>query len=364
MRIALLLSTALLLATPAIAQTPAPSPATVQLPMHIGGRAVPDASGRGVLSQWPGIYYEASFNGTGVTVRLNDAVNHLRIYIDGKLADEEQKPGEGDIDFGPLTAGPHTIRLQKISESQGDSAADFPGFFVTPGVAPLPAPPPRTRQIEFIGDSYTVGYGNTSSNRTCTQDQIWATTDTSQAFGPLTAQHYNADYQINAISGHGMVRNYNGSPGDPVPVAYPFVLFDKLIIYKDAGWQPQVIVIGLGTNDFTTPLNPGEKWKTRDELHADYEKTYIAFVQSLRVKNPKAYFILMATDQVNGEIQSEAKAVLKALRQKGESRIDFLPMNTLSFTGCDWHPSTADDTQVSQSLISFIDNHPDIWPTP
>jgi hypothetical protein len=39
-----------------------------------------------------------------------------------------------------------------------------------------------------------------------------ATTDNSQAFGPKVAKHYAADYQVNAISGRGIVRNFNGSP--------------------------------------------------------------------------------------------------------------------------------------------------------
>src|SRR6185312_14756892 len=108
-------------------------------------------------------------------------------------------------------------------------------------------------QIEFIGDSHTVGYGNTSRTRECTQDDVWKTTDNSQSFGPLIAGHYAADYQINAISGRGIVRNYNGTPGDTLPVAYPYVLFDKKEEYSDPHWKPQIIVISLGTNDFSTP---------------------------------------------------------------------------------------------------------------
>ena len=342
------------------AQTAAPPAATVQLPMHVGGRAVPDIDGKGVFSQWPGMYYEAHFNGTAVTVRLNDAVNHIKIYVDGKLADEEKKPGSGDIELGPLSAGEHTVRLEKLSESQGDKT-DFPGFFVTQAASALPAPPARPRQIEFIGDSYTVGYGNTAGKHTCTADELWVTTDTQQGFGALTAKHYDADYQINASSGRGIVRNYDGSDGDHLPVVYPFVLFDKLIVYQDKAWQPQIVVIGLGTNDFSTPLNAGEKWPTRDALHSDYEATYTAFVKSLRARNPNAFFILMATDQVDGEIQTEVKKVMAAVKAGGDNRIDFVPMNGLSFGGCDWHPTTDDDLAVSKTLSAYIDAHPELW---
>lgn len=32
-------------------------------------------------------------------------------------------------------------------------------------------------------------------------------------------------------------------------------------------WRPQVVVVNLGTNDFSTAINPGEPW-TSDSLAA------------------------------------------------------------------------------------------------
>ena len=195
---------------------------------------------------------------------------------------------------------------------------------------------------------------------------MWATTQTQLAFGPLTAKHFDADYRVNAISGRGIVRNYNGSAGLHLPEAYPNIINLENASILDSNmaaddWTPQVVVIGLGTNDFSTPLNPGEKWKTRDELQKDYVASYVAFVQGLRATNPDAYFILMATDQANGEIQTHVKKVLDELKARGETRIAFIPMNGLTFEGCDWHPSTADDRKISASLVTFLDSQPDIW---
>ena len=190
---------------------------------------------------------------------------------------------------------------------------------------------------------------------------MWATTDNSQAFGPLTAKHYDADYQINAISGRGIVRNYDGGSADPLPVAYPFVQFDRKTAYEDSGWRPQIIVIGLGTNDFSTQLKPGEKWSTRGDLHARYEAAYVEFVQQLRARNPNAFFILMATDGANGEIQFEVNAVMARLEAAGERKVAFIAMNGLTMTGCHGHPSTADDQAVSDQLIRFLDDHPLLW---
>ena len=251
------------------------------------------------------------------------------------------------------------MRVDVVNESQAGPDS-FGGFALSADETPAEMPS-RSRQIEFIGDSHTVGYGNTSTTRDCTTDDVWKTTDNSQAFGPEMARRYHADYQINAISGHGIVRNYNGSAGDPVPVAYPFVLLDHNTVYKDDTWQPQVIVIALGTNDFSTALNPGEKWTTRDQLHADYEATYGAFLKDLRARNPKAYFVLWATDMAGGEIAAEERKVVDQAHASGDSRIAFIPMSGLAMTGCHFHPSAGDDKTIAGLLEGVIDARPDIW---
>ncbi len=308
--------------------------------------------------QWPGTYMEAAFMGPEVSVRLNDAANILHVRIDGQIVATLQRPGEIVKTFKDLGAGQHIIRVERLTESQGETGT-FEGFFAPPGLAL--AIHPHDRQIEFIGDSYTVGYGNTAGKTQCTRQEVADTTDTSQAFGPLTATHYRAEYQINAISGRGIVRNYGGGEGDPLPVAYPYTLLDHTTSYINDDWHPQIIAIGLGTNDFSTPLHDGEKWKTRDDLHADYEATYVKFVQDLRARYPKAYFILMAADQFHGEMPGEINEVIARLNSQGEQRIAFLPMTGLNFGGCDGHPDTGDDRTVSDELIAFIDQHPDIW---
>ncbi|HWU50672.1 MAG TPA: GDSL-type esterase/lipase family protein [Asticcacaulis sp.] len=331
--------------------------AEVALPLTTGGRVAQDA--HGYSFQWPGAYFEGRFKGSSATVHFAPSHDIFNIYLDGLKTQTVLASATPEVVISAAD-GDHALRIERATEDQSQ-IAHFSGVTVPDAADILPAPAPEARQMEFIGDSYTVGYGNISPVQQCTREEVWATTNTSQAFGPVTAKHYNADYQVNAISGRGIVRNYNGSPGDPVPVAWPYQTFAKQALYNDPNWKPQIIVIGLGTNDFTTPLNPDETWKTRDDLHKDYEATYVKFVQDLRAKKPQAFFILMATDQVDGEIQSEAQKVMAALQSAGETRIAFLPMNNLSFGGCDWHPTIADDRKVSDELVAFIDQHPEIW---
>ncbi len=359
MRILALILGTLAIAAPAHAVTvdraPLKASSTFFTAMH-GGRTAA-AQGGGFRHQWPGTYWEASFVGPEITVGFDDAVNKLHIYIDKQLVDTETKPGRTQVRFSGLTTGPHWVRVEKATESQAAPAV-FLGFATPPGGSPPPIPVPLLNRIEFIGDSYTVGYGNTSGKRECTEDEVWATTDTSQAFGPLTAKHYNADYQINAYSGRGIVRNYNGFIGDTLPGLYPYTLFDGKTTYKDANWQPQIIVVALGTNDFSTPVHAGEKWEDKDALVADYQATYVGFVKSLRAKNPNATFVLISYDPDTTPIISAVKDRLSAA---GDDRVNFLEITGFNKNACNWHPDITDDRKISDALVAFIDGHPGIW---
>jgi len=328
--------------------------APVALPLHIGGRVIALKDPAGAYSyQWPGTYFEARFKGKSVSMRVHDEVNMLDVYVDGQLVAAESRPGTMEMSFGPFADGEHLIRVEMRTESQ-TAAAQFGGFFVPAAADVLPAPAESAREMEFIGDSFTVGYGNTSSTRQCTDDEVWSHTDTQLAFGPLTAKHYSADYRVFAVSGRGMVRNVAGMAADTVPTAYPYAP-------ASPAWAPQIIVIGLGENDFSTQLNPGEQWKSRNALHFDYEITYATFVKSLREKNPQAFFILTATDDRDGEIQAEVKKVVAGLQADGGSRVAFLPINALSFGACNYHPTVGDDAKIENLLIGFIDSHPELW---
>jgi lysophospholipase L1-like esterase len=303
--------------------------------------------------QWPGLYFEAKFEGRSVYFKIGDGDVILHVLVDGQSVGTLVKPAPGTYLIDGLTKHAHTVRIDAVTESQ--SAPNTFGGFALPTAGKVLPVTPRQRQIEFIGDSHTVGYGNTSRTRDCTETEVWATTDTFQSYGPKVARRFDADYQINAISGRGIVRNYDGFLADPLPLVYPFVLFDHAARYDNAAWQPQIIVIALGTNDFSTPLKSGEKWKTRDALRADFEATYVKFVESLRVRNRNAFFILWATDLADHEIEQEAGKVVEQLQSKGEDRVAFVPINGLAMTGCNWHPSVADHQVIADGLIRFID---------
>ena len=329
-----------------------------RLPSAITGRAVTEADGS-IRRQWPGTYFETAFRGPAAFFRIGPGEVSLRVSIDAQAPQSLVKPEPGLYRITGLGRGAHRLRIDVASESQAGPTS-FGGFFAGADTRPA-ALPSRRRRIEFIGDSHTVGYGNTSPSRACTEDQVWATTDTSRGLAAITAGRFGADYQVNAISGRGVVRNYNGFAADTLPQAYPFALFDHAKGKASTGWRPQAIVVALGTNDFSTPLNVGEKWTTRDQLHADYENSYVRFVQQLRARDPQALILLWAVDLAGGEIQSEVARLVDRLHREGDRRVDYVPVNKLAFSGCNAHPTVSDDAAIADALSARLRAHPEIW---
>ncbi|HEX8412881.1 MAG TPA: SGNH/GDSL hydrolase family protein [Sphingomicrobium sp.] len=319
-------------------------PADKPVPVHIGGRVIhlPDGS---ASFGWPGTYFEGRFRGTAVRVHFEAPAEYMRLFIDGEEKLLSKRTGRFDSLVAGLPDKEHVVRLEKLTESQTGGGL-FRGFF-TNG-EPLPRKG-RVRQIEFIGDSYTLGYGNTSATRTCPGTMVHDTTDTQQAFGPLLAKRLDADYRINAYSGFGIVRNYDGGvPASSLPAIYPRLKPDNDRQFEgpDRSWQPQLVVINLGTNDFSTPLKPGERWRSDAELKAAYRSGYVQFVRDLQRSHSQAQFVLMGSDQFIAEVEQ----VAAELNRGAARQVSALRFSGLDYLGCDHHPSLADDRLLADLL--------------
>lgn len=332
------------------------------LPVHYSGRLLLEKNEEltTYTYSWPGVYFEAEFTGSELDVRLNDANNILSLIIDDKEPIVLTRPGKIIHSLKNLSKGPHKVRLEKRTESPM-ATGTFEGFYVAAKAAVL-QPEPRQRKIEYIGDSFSVGYANLSVNRQCNDEQIISTTNTHQAFGALTAKHFNADYQINAISGSGVVRNYNGAfPDENFRRFYPYTFVgNKTIKYANV-WSPNIIVLELGGNDFATPLNPGEKWKNREELQQDFVKSYTSFILGLRKQHPQASLVLLVPHAPSDEMLQQHHKVVEQLKSNAQTRVHLLKLEPMELTACQWHPSAKDHQAVSQQLVDFISSNPELW---
>lgn len=333
-----------------------------RLEMFIGGRTlrVTRDEREAWAYQWPAVYFAARFRGDEVTFAFDDSNNDFNVLVDGRNVAVLKKPGTGSFSFRDLGPGEHTVRVEKRTETQYAIGA-FKGFFVADKENALPAAK-ADRAIEFIGDSLTVGHGNTSASTQCTPEELFEDTDSQQSFGPLVAKQFAAAYQVNAFSGLGMVRNFDGRqhPQYRLPMLYPRALFDDPTP-DDTPWQPQIIVIGIGGNDFSSPVRADEPWGTEEKFVADFEKTYVAFMKDLRAKNPRALLLLTWTSDRGAAYPKSAQRVLEKLRAAGVKRVDSLVYPKLERTGCDGQPSLHDDALIAGLLQDYIEARPEVW---
>ena len=319
--------------------------------------------------QWPGVYFEGRFSGREVYLAFDDATNAYRVWVDGSHPVEISAPGSRTFTISGLADAKHRIRIEKITESI-NQAGSFDGLFVPAGERALPPPQPKRREIEFIGESGMTGYGIRSNSRTCSKAEVHRLTDTQQAYPALVAKHFGADYQIDAISGRGVIRNYEGTtPGYAMTDLYPYVFFDKTVPYRDPSWTPQIVVLSLGGNDVSGDLKPGERWKTTDELLDAMFAAYSRLIIDVHRRYPKASLLVewgyvVDDPHYRAILDSARLSIAQQAQRAGIRRLVFLdsvPGMTIDTGACNYHASLAGHRTYAAWLTGWLDQHPKLW---
>lgn len=305
---------------------------------------------------WSGTVIEAAFPGPFIGFKLSDGYADYDIEIDGKL-DTIIRTKSGVTQYTiatDLSEASHIIRIIKRSESQWNTSV-FGGLYLADGKSLLSAPAKPERKIEFIGDSYTVGYGNEyyapdPQNRNCDQQQLRSYTNTNRSFPMLITKAFHAQSSILGWSGKGMVRNY-GDAAKKSDSAYGAYYGRTLCAASDEKWDftkwtPDLVVICLCTNDYsTTNAIPDDTMFTN---------AYHALISRIFENYPNTSILCVGTNTGpgNGYIN---RVVTKETSSLGHTRVylDSFPAN-LNKMGCDWHPTVGDDSAVAKVLIGSI----------
>ena len=300
---------------------------------------------------WPGSAILFRFSGTEASVRMDDASGFFALLVDGQQRPTlSTTPGEKSYRVASgLPAGTHEVRLyRRVEGHQG--LTNFRA--VELGSGTLLAPPPApARRIEIIGDSITCGYGN-EGTLPCgyTPD----TEDNYRAYGSITARNLDADLVTIAWSGKGVIYNYGDDKNEPLPELYDRTLpMDASRTWDFSRYQPHVVVINLGTNDFSTPGEPDQ---------STFSNAYRGFVQHLRQKYPAAFILCLNPTGIgssNGDGESVPfnyiSAVVAGLKAAGDTKIEAhrLTFNTTG-NGCDYHPTIATHASMAASLTTKL----------
>lgn len=219
----------------------------------------------------------------------------VAVYLDGvRKADFVMEEPEKKTEFVFDRNDRHEIRIVKLSEC-AMSMIGIGGIEVSDGE--IYKTKEKNFKIEFVGDSITCGYGADMEDplvpfKTCTED-------CTKAYAIKTAQKLDAEYSLVSYSGFGIISGYTNDDKKLlthlVPPLYEKCGFSHAQMrdggkLQDIEWdfesfKPQLVVVNLGTNDFSYTGSNKERLD-------DYVENYVSFIKVIRKHNPSAKILL------------------------------------------------------------------------
>lgn len=329
------------------------------------GRTLVSKNGA-VSFNWSGVGIRVAFKGNYLAMKVSDTKkNYYNIWFD--LKDNYGKADKVISSFGKdsvivLFEGGnkrkdkeqvHEIYIQKRTE--GEQGTTTISEFITNGEF-LNATPLKERCLEFIGDSYTCGYG--TEGKSASEHFRPETENVNYAYESIICRYFDADCFVIAHSGMGIARNYNDNyKGCYMPDLYKrtFDLKGKEDlkstkhpwVASEHNFKPAMVIIQLGTNDFSTGRQP------RLGL---YKKNYISMIKNIKENYGEDIPVLCISAAKNDPMVYEyVKAVC---RDCGYKNVYSLNLGEAIFPnsefGSDSHPNYQAHKKIAHSVIPYI----------
>ncbi len=308
---------------------------------------------------WSASSAKINFYGTGVKATIKDehGENSFNVILDGKIVsvlhpDTIQK--EYTLAKG-LPPGNHTVELFKRTEWVMGKTWLYQ-FALDKGSMMLPVTPLRKRKMEFFGNSITCGYAVIDSSG---KDRGTAPYENAYlSYATLTAQHFNAEFNLITRSGIGIMVSWN-------PLIMPEMYNRTDATDSESKWDfsqytPDVVVINLLQNDaWISKLPTNDQFKARfgDKAPTDDQiiKAYKDFVKTIRDKYRKAQIIcVLGNMDAVKEGSPWPGYVEKAVKELGDKNIY---SHIFAYKNTPGHPNIKEQQAMADELIAFIDQH-------
>ena len=230
-------------------------------------------------------------------------------------------------------------------------------------------PEPKYR-LEFVGDSITSGEGTVGA--VYEEDWISAFFSAENTYPRMVADALSAEYRVISQSGWGIVTGWDGNAENKIPPFYTQVCglltgernasLGALEDYDFEAWQPDAVIINLGTNDATaiqSAAELGQEWAgTRDieEVKEILTTAICDFLKVVRNSNPTAQIIWgygMLGDNFLSVIREAVEGYAK---QTADSRIHFLhlPDTTPDTVGSRLHPGVKAHQITAKEIETYL----------
>ena len=310
------------------------------------------------------------FSGTKVSVVFigDNAISGMKssqarfaVYVDGRRVIDRmvsRKTEEVEI-FSSETATEAEIVIVKLSEGTnsvfGISEIKVMG---SGDIVPLAK---KEIKMEFIGDSITCGYGVDDEDR----DHHFSTEteDATKTYAWKTATALNADCSFVSYSGHGIVSGYSATgekvAGQSVPDVYEklgknygsaVTAVDLNQPWDFSEFQPDIIVINLGTNDDSYTQQDAERKE-------EFTLAYFEFLKMIRKNNPGALIVAslgIMGDRLYPCVKDAVNRYKEATGDTNVRPLHFPPQNGSTGYAADWHPTEATHEQAAAFLVEKL----------
>jgi lysophospholipase L1-like esterase len=295
----------------------------------------------------PGVYIKARFKGPSCKVILEDEVlndsthNYVGIVLDDEPPRRIKLAGKTDTIEVKTAGGTHTLTICKNTES-GIGWLEFKGLFC----GKLLSPPARpARRIEFIGNSITCGTGSDLSVFPCRQGQWYDQHNAYMSYGPLTSRSLDAEWQLSAVSGIGLIHSCC-----KLDITMPQV-FDKMnqradsVVWDFGRYRPDVVTITLGQND-----------GIQDSVV--FARAYTAFIRRIRSRYPAARIVCLTSPMGNEQLTAVLKNYLSGIvaycRDAGDRKVSCYFYSRQYHHGCGGHPDLAEHREIAAELSAYL----------
>ncbi len=342
----------------ALALATAAHSAMVELPptnpsVRILGRSL-DTNPRELQWAWSGSGAIVAFDGTSCVARMIAKGAVYRVRVDGKESTLDLSSSTDTLHTlaSGLAPGYHLVELRAKTEANY-ATTRFRGFWVDGTPAALPEP--SSRRIEFYGNSITCGYGILDS--VANNGFSVKTEDEGLTFAGLAADSLGAERRVICWSGKGVFKNYGNDTVTPtLPKLHRQILpWDATNLWDVSRWVPQVVVVDLGTNDFSGVAPDSTK----------FHRAYMGFVDSLHAHYPSARIVLVDGPMLSDGYPAGMNALTRVRKHldnlvaagtaKGMSisHLELTPQGNLGY-GADYHPNRAQARLNGQELTTHI----------
>ncbi|WP_379144458.1 GDSL-type esterase/lipase family protein [Paenibacillus sp. sgz500992] len=237
----------------------------------------------------------------------------------------------------------------------------------------------RPYKFEFIGDSITSGEGVVGGKSE--EDWIPMWFSAIHNYTAMTADAFNAEYRVISQSGWGVLTSWDNNPHANLPETYEQVC-GLLAGAKNAAlgafsandfdsWQPDVVVVNLGTNDDGAFHSPGWHDEDSGKIHnqrlnedgtyneadlAAFELAVEKFLLKLRTNN-KTTHIIWAYGMLGIPMMPAIhRGVDRYAKRTGDKKVSVfqLPNMTNETIGARSHPGVLAHKQAAQELTGYI----------